>query len=282
MTKIYTTIIAVVITISAYAQIPNPSFEQWSGHYPTQWFSMNNDSANGVFTTTKSTDAHDGNFAVKLSAISFGGTTYSGKIRKLLIPITTKPIAMHYWAKGNFVNGDKLLGSITIDASNGGFGAGGANVTSSSSVYKEYIAIIAYSGNNTPTFANIIFTLANSASTGNASVGSEVLIDQIFFGDTASTAGIEENNNNEFAFESISPNPAYQSCTVIYNLSKPGLTNIALFDIYGKKIKDVVTEKQSIGRYKTYIETDELANGIYLCQLNVNGVTITKKIVVEK
>jgi hypothetical protein len=82
-----------------------------------------------------------------------------------------------------------------------------------------------------------------------------------------------------FEFESLTPNPSNEASALIYNLSNPGLTNIALYDIYGKKVKDILnSEQQGIGRFKTYFDTYDLAEGVYLCQLNVNGATLSKKI----
>lgn len=283
MIKTYITIIALFISINAFAQIPNPSFEQWQGASPASWVLTNNDALNGVFPATQTSISHHGTKALKLGVDTLVNSTVPGRAVCTNFIETTQPASIHYWAKSNFLDNDAFYMTARIlDDSLNQFGYAVNDININTNVFTEYIVDFTYSKVDTASFAEIVFNLWNDGGM-NSNLNSQIIIDELAWGSTASIKEINSKVALAFEFESLTPNPSNEASALIYNLSNPGLTNIALYDIYGKKVKDILnSEQQGIGRFKTYFDTYDLAEGVYLCQLNVNGTTLSKKLVVTK
>lgn len=83
---------------------------------------------------------------------------------------------------------------------------------------------------------------------------------------------------NEFDLSQNYPNPVVNESTIEYNLSKKGEVQLVVYDINGKKVKQIVNEEQVKGSYQVLFNTEMLENGIYFYTLSVNGCSTTKKI----
>ena len=109
----------IILTLSmrsiAQDSIPNSGFEDWTnfGIYedPDNWITENQaTSISGVFTATKSTDAHSGNYAIRLETKqviteTVPGTAISGALNPMSllidigVPINIRPESMCGWYK---------------------------------------------------------------------------------------------------------------------------------------------------------------------------------------
>lgn len=100
-------------------QIPNSNFEQWDGNDPIPWTAYITYIIK-FYTAEKTTDAKDGQYAVKLETVNFFGYKIPGMIQlgqlntSTLepyggIPFTSKPNAMSIWLKYFPQNGDSLV-----------------------------------------------------------------------------------------------------------------------------------------------------------------------------
>ncbi len=83
------------------------------------------------------------------------------------------------------------------------------------------------------------------------------------------------------------PNPVRHSTTISYSLPKTSSICLEVFDIFGKKIADLVNEVQSAGTYK--VEWDALngkdpglASGYYLISLSAEEKRFTRKMLLIK
>ena len=96
--------------------------------------------------------------------------------------------------------------------------------------------------------------------------------------DVSDILNVDDNNFTENSIK-IFPNPATSEFTISQNLSLEG--NVQLFDISGKKIKDLF--KGNFGTNKNIkVKTDGLAAGIYLVKVNSRNKSVTKKLVINK
>ncbi|HNP68826.1 MAG TPA: T9SS type A sorting domain-containing protein [Aequorivita sp.] len=86
---------------------------------------------------------------------------------------------------------------------------------------------------------------------------------------------------NELASNSIKiyPNPATSEFTISQNLSSEG--TVQLYDISGKKIKDLFNGNFGANKNIT-VKTDGLAAGIYLVKVNSGKQSVTKKLIINK
>jgi len=86
---------------------------------------------------------------------------------------------------------------------------------------------------------------------------------------------------NELASNSIKiyPNPATSEFTISQNLSAEG--TVQLYDISGKKIKDLFNG--NFGANKTItVKTDGIAAGVYFVKVNSGKQSVTKKLIINK
>ena len=249
----------------AIAQIPNASFENWTGDDPDGWFTGNNSQFQFV---TKSTTAHDGSFAAQCNVIDFLGNAFSAPFalgsNGLGVHTSTAPQAIHGWFMFNSVGNDSAYGSVGMYDNNGEVLGAGGYLFGPSSVYKEFVMNVYYT-NGTPDGDSLImlFFIAN-LQTELPHIGSNLVLDDLTFGPLS---GIGNVTNTTQAIETVSPNPAGETAEIIYNIHTPGNTSLGIYDVNGRLIQTLVNERQSPGRYKAVADISNLAVGTYFCRL---------------
>ena len=79
----------------------------------------------------------------------------------------------------------------------------------------------------------------------------------------------------------IYPNPTTGDANVDFNVNFAGSGSLTVLDMSGN-IVDVISEGSfSSGVQSKYLETSELAAGVYILKLNVDGNVVVKKFVKE-
>lgn len=91
-------------------------------------------------------------------------------------------------------------------------------------------------------------------------------------------------NSTEDAFAqsldvSIFPNPAGDLTSIVFNLEITSTVSIALYDLSGRKVMDVLSSKMNAGAQKVDIAMNDLLTGVYVCKLATQNRTVTRKIV---
>ena len=68
------------------------------------------------------------------------------------------------------------------------------------------------------------------------------------------------------------PNPFSSSITIDYNVSQGGKVMIEIYNLTGQLIQRLVDEDQSsMGKHSVTWNADNLADGLYLCKIHING-----------
>ena len=83
----------------------------------------------------------------------------------------------------------------------------------------------------------------------------------------------------EYLLEQNFPNPFNPTTTIKYDLSDVSQVSVIIYDILGRKVKDLVNEKQDAGRYEIQFDASNLASGIYLYQIRAGSFVSTKKMI---
>lgn len=78
------------------------------------------------------------------------------------------------------------------------------------------------------------------------------------------------------------PNPFNPSTTILYSLSAGGRVGLQIFDLLGRKLAVLVDGFQSPGTHSVRWEPDPIVGGLYVARLQVDGVTLTRKMGVLK
>ncbi len=78
------------------------------------------------------------------------------------------------------------------------------------------------------------------------------------------------------------PNPFNPVTTIKYEL--PAMSNVSLsvYDILGRKVKELVNTKQAAGKYEVRFDAGNLASGVYIYKLQADNFLSTKKMLLLK
>ena len=98
----------------------------------------------------------------------------------------------------------------------------------------------------------------------------------------SNTIEINFNVPDNFELNQNYPNPFNPSTTISFNLSKPGIVTLRIYNLMGEEIKTLVEGYREAGLYRINFNADDLASGMYLYRLNTNGFTETKKMLLIK
>lgn len=81
----------------------------------------------------------------------------------------------------------------------------------------------------------------------------------------------------------VYPNPASKETNISYTLSENSSVSLVIKNLSGINQQIVVdNQMQNSGKYDFNVNIDSFSNGLYFVTLNVNGVEITKKLVIQK
>src|ERR1035437_4050043 len=75
----------------------------------------------------------------------------------------------------------------------------------------------------------------------------------------------------------ISPNP-----TINYQIPKPGLVTLKVYDILGREVTTLVNENKIAGTYDFTFNASRFTSGVYIYQLRVNDFVSSKKMILLK
>ncbi len=109
------------------------------------------------------------------------------------------------------------------------------------------------------------------------------VIDGVVYGDTTLTnIKREETLPSEFYLSEAYPNPFNPSTKLEYSVPEYSLVTSELFDIKGEKIKTLLNEYKTPGRYSVVVEMGDYVSGVYIIKLSAGKQYITRKIILLK
>jgi hypothetical protein len=277
--KKFTTALLSLMSAALMAQIPNPSFENWTSGAPNGWNVLTAAYLSGG--VTQSTNAHAGSFAVELNTVALGPYYESGVIEtggsSGYVVNAGNVGSVSGWYILNLAGTDEFaIGVNTKCSSNTQNSSGAALIKTNTAVYKQFTVTQSVLNACTADSLNISFSIFNGS--GYTTSGSYVIIDDL----SLTPAGIDEISNT-VTLEKVYPNPANNWCNIIYSLPTDGLVNIALYDISGRKIETLLSNtQQTNGRYKLPVDVSSLTSGIYIYTITVNGQSYAQKLTVSR
>jgi hypothetical protein len=78
------------------------------------------------------------------------------------------------------------------------------------------------------------------------------------------------------------PNPFNPITNIKYDLSNATDVSLIIYDILGRKVKELVNNKQQAGRYDVQFDAWNLASGVYIYQLIADKYINSKKMILLK
>lgn len=115
----------------------------------------------------------------------------------------------------------------------------------------------------------------------NSGPGNNIYIDNIVISVATGIENLILNNLNL----SIAPNPFNSSAKASFNLFSEANVKADLYDLLGRKVSNIYEGNMGVGAQEILIsneQTQYLSEGIYVLQLNVNGVLKSEKVMLRK
>ncbi len=81
----------------------------------------------------------------------------------------------------------------------------------------------------------------------------------------------------DFRLDENYPNPFNPSTTISYTLSEQTTVRLAIFDMLGRLVANLVNEAQQKGNYKVVFDGGSLASGVYICWIAAGKQVVTSK-----
>ena len=268
-----------LVIIGAHAQIPNASFENWTGGNPDNWLTAN--SPYTVFVTQVN-NAHEGNSALRNDVLSILNYTFTSPL--ILgntgqgVAISSAPEAIHGWYIFNSEGDDNFQAFALVLDNAGNLTGGGELDLAPTSVYTEFVINMVYYTGSPNGDSLIIGFAMNNDSAGVVHTGSYYILDDLSYG---LPTGVEDVSSQTTGLEPIFPNPASAKAQIIYSIKSSGNTELNIYDATGRLIKSLVNQVQSQGRYKALADVTDLPSGTYICKLSGGEKTDVQKLMVQ-
>ena len=80
----------------------------------------------------------------------------------------------------------------------------------------------------------------------------------------------------------VYPNPYNLSFNINFYLSRSSKVKIELFNLLGKKVKEIENKNIGIGNHQYLINTPELSSGVYFLKAEINKEFFSKRILLIK
>jgi hypothetical protein len=78
------------------------------------------------------------------------------------------------------------------------------------------------------------------------------------------------------------PNPFNPSTTIRYQIPKPGLVTLKVYDILGREVATLINENKIEGSYDFSFNASRFASGVYIYQLRAGNFVSSKKMILIK
>ncbi|MFI5220778.1 MAG: T9SS type A sorting domain-containing protein [Bacteroidia bacterium] len=280
------TMLANVMLINVgYAQtIPNADFETWSGGSPTGWTALTNIPALSVYTVTQSADHFSGSSSVKFNTVNYAGHIYPALMTNTNgIATSLKPVYLNGYIKSYLTGSDTFWLAVTFYSNTSGNSGGAVDRSNlNQTSWTPFHVSLAYPANFIPDTVLFYFQL-------HAATTSSVYIDSISFSDTplgnelgAVLPGVKNISPVPVFNSFVYPDPANGNSHINFGLNSTSSVNIRIYDITGRFVKTVLNETVASGIHQADFNADELHSGIYFYTISGNGISETKKFVVNK
>ena len=96
---------------------------------------------------------------------------------------------------------------------------------------------------------------------------------------------VQDQNNilpKEFSLEQNYPNPFNPATTIRFSVPKSAKVEIAVFDVLGRKVKELFNDTTPAGSFELKFYAEDLASGLYIYRLKTNDFSISKKMILMK
>jgi hypothetical protein len=121
---------------------------------------------------------------------------------------------------------------------------------------------------------------------GNVNIDSiDIWVDAVHLMELDIADAVEDEGNiipAEFNLGQNYPNPFNPTTTITYTLPKSSNVEIAIYNLLGQKVREVVNARMDAGKHRVKFDGSSLSSGIYFYVLKAGDFTATKKMLLLK
>ncbi len=104
----------------------------------------------------------------------------------------------------------------------------------------------------------------------------------IAINDTVTSVANEIGSAKDYQLYQNYPNPFNPSTIIKYQIPKPGLVTLKIYDVLGKEVATLVNETQHQGSYNAIFDASRLASGVYIYRIQANNHISNRKMLLMK
>ena len=278
-----------LIIQSAFAQIPNAGFENWTGGNPDGWFADNV----AVTTVTQSSTVHSGLSAVRGEVLSFytyimPPTIQTGQDARGFA-YSQRPVSITGYfqffpatSSGDRFYVDAVLTKGGID--NISVAVGAVAISAAASSYTQFSATFTYITSDIPDTCYIQISIVGPGTGAQSSphAGSYYLLDDLTFSGSTDVENQGSHVPVEMNLKQNYPNPFNPSTTISYSIPKASYVKLRVFNILGKELATLADGFQSAGNHSARFLASNMASGVYFYRLEAEGYTAMKQMLLVK
>lgn len=131
-------------------------------------------------------------------------------------------------------------------------------------------------------FGGIKTSLQHPGNTNGVSTVSDYIFKVFITRNSVSIHTISSNVPLEFNLQQNFPNPFNPSTKIIFDIPERSFTELAVYDILGKKISVLLSKEMQPGTYEAEFNASGLGSGIYFYRLNSGNFRASKKMFLVK
>ena len=272
---------------TAFGQIPNAGFENWSGGNPVGWAV---DNSGPLVPVTQSSTAHSGASALRGDVINYVTLTFNPTVQSGPtaegFPYSGRPASFTGYYQFFPVGGDRF--SVDVALFKGGVQSGApvavalAAITTSASSYTAFNVPFTYQTSDIPDTCVISFSIIGPAGGTDYHVGSYVLIDDIAFSGLTAVENPPANVPRSSSLAQNYPNPFNPSTTIRFTLASAGRAALRVYNILGQQVATLAEGEMTAGEHAAVLNASALPSGVYFYRLESAGFVETKQMLLVK
>jgi hypothetical protein len=268
---------------TSLAQIPNPSFEEWSGGLPVGWFGINKPAAEQV---TQTSDAAVGISAVHVKVVEEFGSSDPLLPAAIVVgrgfdsagyPFNGRPTALKGRYKFSQAGKDTLALVISLTRETELIGVGRLDIGISTPAYTEFEIPIEYSNTALPDTAVIVGFAGTVVGTSQMQMYVGTLGTSFQLDDLSFVFGAEVDEASQI-ITTLYPNPANESAHLNFTLDETSDVSVEIFNAVGQRVYRVTDLNRGPGLNAIALDTRSLPIGAYRYRL-VAGTAVSSGLV---
>jgi Secretion system C-terminal sorting domain len=289
MYKVALPFLLCLIFQSAFAQIPNAGFENWTLGNPDGWYADNVP----VATVTPSSTVHSGSSALRGDVLTFYTNIMPPSIQTGQdargFAYSQRPVSItgYYQFFPAASSGDRFyVDAVLYKGGVDGIGVavGAVAISAAASSYTQFSATFNYQTTDIPDTCVIQISIVGPG-TGTQAIphaGSYYLLDDLAFSGSTDVKNQQSFVPVQMSLKQNYPNPFNPSTKISYSLSKSSFVKLRVYNVLGKEITTLVNGFQSAGNHSAQFFASDFSSGVYFYRLDAEGFTAMKQMLLVK